>query len=150
MSTAGKPRQSAAVAVGNSIPEWELTRVSREKMKTLAPILADPNPIHFDLDAVRALGMGDRPINQGPNNLAYVMNMLAAWSGSHRNLRRIRVRFLDNVFGDDHVMARGTITEVRTENGRTLADCAVELVVVGRGPALSGTATVDVTELAGG
>lgn len=139
-----------AVRVGDPIPAWELPRVSREKMKTLAPILADPNPIHFDVDVVRALGMGDRPINQGPNNMAYVMNMLAAWSGGHRHLRRIRVRFLGNVLGDDHVVARGTVTGLTTEGGRTLAECEVELVVADRGPALSGTAVVDVTELVGG
>lgn len=138
------------VEVGATIPEWELTSVSREKMKTLAPILADPNPIHFDLDVVRALGMGERPINQGPNNMAYVMNMLAAWTGGHQHLRRIRVRFQGNVLGDDHVVARGTVTGLRTEEGRTLADCDVELKVIGGAVALAGTATVDVTDLGGG
>lgn len=140
---------STGVRVGDRIPEWDLPRVSREKMKTLAPILADPNPIHWDLESVQELGMGDRPVNQGPNNMAYVMNMLAAWSGGHHNLRKIRVRFAGNVLGDDHVVARGAVTGVRVDGDRTLADCDVELVVVGGAIALSGTAVVDVTELAG-
>jgi acyl dehydratase len=140
---------SSGVRVGDPIPEWDLPQVSREKMKTLAPILADPNPIHWDLESVRELGMGERPINQGPNNMAYVMNMLAAWSGGHHNLRKIRVRFAGNVLGDDHVVARGSVTGLRTEGERTLAECDVELAVVEGAIALSGTAVVDVTEIAG-
>lgn len=141
------PTGGGGVRPGDRIPVWELLAVSREKMKTLAPILQDPNPIHFDLDVVRDLGLGDRPINQGPSNLAYIMNMLAAWTGGHQNLRRIKVRFRGNVLGDDHVVARGTVIEVRAEGGRTLADCEVELVCGGDAIALQGEATVDVTDL---
>ena len=136
----------AAVRAGDRIPEWDLAEVSPEKMKTLAPILADPNPIHWDLDAVRALGMGDRPVNQGPSNMAYVMNMLAAWAGGHHALRRLRVLFVGNVLGGDHVVARGTVTSVRRDGDRALAECDVELVVVGGAVALTGTALVDVTD----
>jgi acyl dehydratase len=118
-------------------------------MKTLAPILADPNPIHFDLASVRALGMGDRPINQGPSNLAYVMNMLAAWTGGHQHLRSIGVRFQANVLGGDRVVARGVVTVLREADGRVVADCDVELVD-GDVVALCGTASVDVTHLQGG
>ena len=143
--SAPQPSTPAIVKVGDTIPEWDLPRVSREKMKTLAPILADPNPIHWDVESVKRLGMGDRPINQGPSNMAYVMNMLAAWSGGHHNLRTIRVRFAGNVLGDDHLVARGSVTGVRTVDGRTLADCDVELAVVNGAVALAGTAVVDVT-----
>lgn len=136
----------SAVDVGTVLPAWELPAVSAEKMKTMALVLADPNPIHFDLDAVRALGMGDRPVNQGPNNLAYVMNMLAAWSGGHEHLRGIRVRFRGNVLGGDRVVARGTVSSLRNEDGAVLADCDVELVVDEK-VVLAGTATVDVTHL---
>jgi acyl dehydratase len=135
------------VQVGERIPEWRLDEVSREKMKTLAPILADPNPIHWDVDSVRSLGMGERPVNQGPSNMAYVMNMLAAWAGGHRALRKLRVRFAGNVLGDDEVVARGVVTAVREDTGRTVAECDVELVVIGGAVALTGTAVVDVTDL---
>lgn len=139
-----------SVRAGDTIPAWELPAVSREKMKTMAMVLADSNPIHFDLDAVRSLGMGDKPVNQGPTNLAYVMNMLGGWSGSHERLRRITVRFRGNVLGDDHLVARGVVTEVREQDGAVLADCDVELVRLtddGEVLALAGTATVDVSAL---
>ncbi|GLX11136.1 MaoC family dehydratase [Microbispora sp. NBRC 16548] len=135
------------VRPGDVIPAWEIDEVSREKMKTMAALLADSNPIHFDIESVRRLGLGDRPVNQGPNNLAYLMNMLAAWTGGREHLRKISVRFRSNVLGDDHVVARGTVTEVREDGGRVLADCDIELLVEGRDIALSGTATVDVTHM---
>jgi len=134
-----------SISVGDRLPEWLLPRVSREKMKTMALVLDDPNPIHWDLAAVRGLGMGERPINQGPNNMAYVMNMLADWAGGHEHLRRLRVRFQANVLGDDEVVARGTVVALRVEGGRTLAECDVELVGAAGAVALSGTATVDVS-----
>lgn len=133
------------VQVGDRLPEWRLPRVSREKMKTMALVLDDPNPIHWDLEVVRGLGMGDRPVNQGPNNMAYVMNMLAAWSGGHDRLRKLRVRFRANVLGDDEVVARGTVVALREVDGATLADLEVELAVEGGAVALAGSATVDVT-----
>lgn len=138
--------------IGDRLPDWHLESVSREKMKTMAALLADSNPIHFDLDSVRALGMGDRPINQGPNNLAYVMNMLGSWAGGMQHVRRVKVRFQANVRGDDHVVARGTVTGLRVEGDRQLAECDVELVVLDGDAdgetALRGSATVDVTSLA--
>ncbi len=54
------------VAVGDRIPPFEVAEVSAEKMKTIAALLGDPNPIHWDLDAVAALGMGGPPDQSGP------------------------------------------------------------------------------------
>lgn len=135
-----------SVHVGQLVPDWVVEEVSTEKMKTLAPILADSNPIHFDVEVVRALGMGDRPVNQGPTNLGYVMNMVAAWAGGLQHLREVAVRFQANVLGGDRVVARGVVTAVRQVDGQTLADLEVELVSAER-VALKGTATVDVTEM---
>jgi acyl dehydratase len=130
------------VAVGTRLPSWEVPSVSPEKMKTMAALLADPNPIHWDVEAVAALGLGDKPINQGPLNMAYVMNMLAAWSGGHDRLRRFRVRFLDNVVAGQRLSADGVVTAVREEDGVRVADCEVHLTVVGGAPVVRGTATV--------
>lgn len=73
------------------------------------------------------------------------MNMLAAWSGGHQHLRKLRVRFRANVLGDDAVVASGTVVDLVAEGDTTLAVCDVELAVEGGAVALSGTATVDVT-----
>ena len=49
-------------------------------MKTVAAILRDPTPIHWDREATRALGLEGRLLNQSPINLGYVVNMLIAWA----------------------------------------------------------------------
>ncbi|WP_280508689.1 MaoC family dehydratase [Nocardia flavorosea] len=138
------------VEVGAAVTEWVLPAVSAEKMKTMALLLADPNPIHFDIAAVRSLGLGDQPVNQGPSNVGYVLNMLGAWAGGTDRVRALRVRFLGNVFGGDHVTCRGTVTAVRAHGGSVLADCAVELLAGARGApeprvVLSGTASVEIS-----
>ena len=130
------------VAVGMELPRWEVPAVSAEKMKTIAALLADPNPIHWDTAAVAALGMGDRPVNQGPLNMAYVMNMLATWCGGHDRLRTFRVRFLGAVFAGDRLVAGGVVTAVRNEDGVRVADCDVFLSVVDGDVVLKGVATV--------
>ena len=111
-------------------------------MKTVAALLHDPNPIHFDVAAVEALGMGDRVVNQGPNNMAYVANMLADWAGGPRRVRGLRVRFLGNVFAGDRLTARGTVTGVREEGGERFADLDVWLERAEDDRVLDGTAVV--------
>lgn len=136
----GSPR---IVAIGDHLVPLELT-VSAQKMKTAAALLADPNPIHFDPDAVQALGLGDRTINQGPSNMGYVMNLLAAFSGSHDRLRHFRVRFLANVFAGDRLRATGTITDIRSalDPAELEVTCDVGLLVIDGDPVLAGTASV--------
>jgi acyl dehydratase len=116
--------------------------VSAEAMKTVAALLQDSNPIHFDADAVQALGMGTRVVNQGPNNMAYVVNMLSAWAGGPGRVRGLRVRFLGNVFAGDRITARGTVTGVREEGGERLADLDVWLERAEDDRVLDGTAVV--------
>jgi acyl dehydratase len=133
------------VEVGMEIPSRVVERVGVAEMKTMAALLQDPNPIHWDTTATKALGMGDRTVNQGPINMAYLMNMLVSWAGNDPGrLRGITLRFIANVFAGDRVVAGGTVTGVREVAGETLADCEVWLDVDGAGRALSGTATVAV------
>jgi acyl dehydratase len=132
------------VEVGAELPPFVVDGVPVEAMKTVAALLHDPNPIHFDVESVRALGMGDRPVNQGPTNMAYVVNMLVAWAGDPGAVRGLKVRFLGNVFGGDTVTARGVVTGVREEDGLRLADLDVWLERAEDDRVLDGTATVAV------
>ena len=68
------------LSAGQALTPLEISSVDADKMKVMALILDDPNPIHYDANAVQRLGLGDRPINQGPNGVAYVINMLMASS----------------------------------------------------------------------
>ena len=128
--------------VGDRIPDWVVESVPEHNMKVMALLLRDPNPIHWDAAAVRDLGMGSRPINQGPNNQAYVVNMLLAWLGDPGRLRSIRVRFQANVFAADRVIAGGIVTTLREERGVRVADCDVWLDRGDGTRAMQGTAVV--------
>jgi 3-hydroxybutyryl-CoA dehydratase len=124
-------------AVGDTLPPFVIESVSPEAMKQWAVFLADPNPIHLDVEVVKAKGLGDRVINQGPINVAYMMNMLmAAFPGAR--IEALDSRFLDNVYGSDKSVASGTITAI--EGNRI--SCEFTLDVEGRGTVNSGTATI--------
>lgn len=129
------------VEVGDEVPSWDMASVRPERMRTMAAILRDPNPVHWDRRSVAALGYGDHTINQGPLGLSYMVNMLHAWAGP-KSLRRLVMRFPQVVLDGDHVVARGRVTAVRTDNGQRLADCDVWLERAGTEPPLEGWATV--------
>jgi acyl dehydratase len=126
---------------GQALEPHVIESVSPEPMKTMAAILDDPNPIHYDTASVRALGLGERPINQGPTNLGYLMEMLVEFAGSAERVRRVRVRFLGNVFAGERVECKGSVTSVDAAAGT--AELAVEASADGR-PVLSGIAVIGV------
>ncbi len=126
-----------SVSVGDTLPPFVIASVSPDAMRDWSMFLADPNPIHLDVDVVRAKGLGDKRINQGPINVAYMMNMLmAAFPGCR--IEAMDSRFLDNVYEGDHLTASGTVTAV---DGARVS-CEFTLDVAGRGTVNSGTATL--------
>jgi acyl dehydratase len=89
-------------------------------------MLADPNPIHRDAQVVAALGLGDRPINPGPANLAYLYEMLrACFPGAET--RSLRARLTGNVYVGDEVEVTGTIVAAERVDAGTLVRCALTL-----------------------
>jgi acyl dehydratase len=125
------------LTVGDALPIFVIPSVSAAAMKDWAVFLHDPNPIHLDVEVVKAKGLGDKVINQGPANVAYVMNMLrAAFPGG--SIERMDSRFVDNVYAGDRLEAGGTVTGI--ENG--LASCDIWLKADGRDLVISGKATV--------
>lgn len=130
-------------AIGDNIPEWVMPEVSAERMRTMAALLRDPNPLHWDRDAVAALslGLGRRTINQGPLGLGYMVNMLHAWAGAGC-IRRMVTRFPQVVLDGEEVIAKGIITDLKTEAGESLAECSIWLEHAERGVLLEGEATV--------
>lgn len=109
------------ITQGLALEDLEISSVNAEKMKTMAVILRDPNPIHWDVDLVRELGMGDRVVNQGPNNMAYLVELLARNFGGEDQIVDLKVRFLANVFAGDRLVAGGSVTEVRAVKDHQLA-----------------------------
>jgi acyl dehydratase len=129
------------LAVGTELPSLVIESVDEEKMKIMAALLRDPNPIHFDVDRVRELGIGDRVVNQGPSNMSYLVNMVTRWSGGVPTLRTVAVRFLGNVFAGDRVECTGTVTAVDADAGLVTIDVAAG---VGERPVLEGSVVVSI------
>lgn len=88
--------------------EWHLDRIDPERMKVLALILDDPNPIHVDRRAVRDLGLGDRRINQGPCNMAFLVNMVQR-ALPHLVVRDVDVRLIGMAHEGDAVDVEGRL-----------------------------------------
>ena len=114
--------------VGTEFPHYDVGIVDAEKMKTMAVLLQDPNPIHWDVRAVGRLGLGYKPINQGPNNMAYVINALVSWFGGIEKFRNLKIRFIANVYAGDRLTVVGSITGVDEFEDDVLATCDVQLL----------------------
>lgn len=107
---------TARLSVGDELDPVIVESVDPQRMKTMAALLDDPNPIHYDVDVVRQLGYGDAPINQGPIHMAFLQNV--ALRATHPGgLRRFSCRFLGNVFAGERIECRGSVTAVDDEAG---------------------------------
>ena len=123
------------------LPGWELDHVDPARMKTLALLLADPNPIHLDAAAAPRLGVADRPVNQGPSTMAMAANMvLAAFPGAR--LVSLRTRLLGLVLAADSVEGGGRVVDREILDGQERVRCQVHLDVPGRGQVLEGEAVL--------
>ena len=101
--------------VGTDLPSLEVNPVDPQKMKTMAALLRDPYPVHWDRKANDVLGIGNNVINQGPLNLSYVANMLMQWQGP-TCIKRLKAKFLKPVLDNDTVIAGGKVIEVLDES----------------------------------
>jgi len=109
-------------------------------MALMAAILRDPNPIHFQPSTAGSEETSLR-INQGPLNVGYVANMLTSWAGPD-SIKRLRVRFVANVFEGDDVEASGVVTAISEDPDGALAECDVQLVRSNGDLVLTGTAII--------
>ena len=124
---------------GDTLKPFRIASVSPEGMKAWAKFLHDPNPIHLDPTVVKAKGLGDRVINQGPANLAYLISMLQV-AVPKAQIESLEVRYVDNVFGGEAVEAGGTVKEVSADGSKRRISCDVWLRAEARGAVLTGTA----------
>src|SRR3546814_16853750 len=93
---------------GDELPPFVIERVNADAMKEWAVFLHDPNPIHLDVEVVKAKGLGDKVIHPGPANVAYVMNMLAAAFPGSR-IEKMDSPYVDNDYAGERLKAGGTV-----------------------------------------
>jgi acyl dehydratase len=114
--------------------------VPASSMKTMAALLNDPVPIHWDAALVKELGLGDRPINQGPINAGYLVELASKAAGGPDGIRAISVRFHDNVFAGDRVECEATVRAADPAGGTV----ELELSATASGRVvMSGKATIE-------
>jgi len=80
--------------VGDALEPFRFGPIDPQAMVVWSEILGDPNPIHLDGEAVKAMGLGTQRINQGPANLAYLINGVLQ-SFPQGKIERITSRFVD-------------------------------------------------------
>lgn len=97
--------------LNQEVPRLVIEHVDANKMKTMAAILRDPYPVHWDRKANAILNLNGRVINQGPLNLSYIANMLIAWQGP-TCIKRLQAQFLKPVLDEETVIATGKVVEI--------------------------------------
>lgn len=96
---------------GVSLPPFTV-EVDAASMKVFSLITGDPNPIHWDTAAVSRAGLGDRVINQGGLNAAYLVSSVSAWLGGAGTVLSTKFRFLANAYAGDTLRGGGEVAEV--------------------------------------
>lgn len=132
------------LVVGAELPTHTVTDIRSDDIRIVALVLRDPNPIHFDLNEVQRLGLGERVVNQGGATMAYVANYLADLAGSRAAIKSMSCEFRGNVLAGDDVVLGATVTSIDdTSEGRRVG-CDVWADVVGGKRAIIGTAVLHV------
>jgi acyl dehydratase len=127
------------------IPLLVISEVRMEDIVTIMGVMDDVNPVHVDHELIRELGLRG-PVNQGPANLAYVINMLMRWAGDPGAIRHVNVRFHAISCPGDRLEARGTVTGMQSTDDGSVAECDFELVRDGGEVILTGAAKVALGE----
>ncbi|MFC5748484.1 MaoC family dehydratase [Actinomadura rugatobispora] len=113
------------------LPDWVLAEVDAEKMKVLALLLADPNPLHFDPEVAPRLGIAQRQVNQGPSTMAMLANLVRTAFPDGR-LIRLYVRLSGSVVAGQSVRAHGRVTGRERGAAGEKVRCEVTLEAEGR------------------
>lgn len=130
-----------SIRVGEALKPFRFGPVDPRNMVFWSEVLRDPNPIHLDVKAVQAMGLGTRRINQGPINLAYLINGVLQ-SFPDGRIEQISNRFVGNVVEGDMIEVTGTVTEFQPLLSGSRVTCEMVLTVLDRGPAVTGTIRV--------
>lgn len=132
---------SRSIGVGDDLPQRSAPDITMERIVAVMEVMKDTNPVHVDQALVDRMGLRG-VVNQGPCNLAYVTNMLAAWTGDPDCVRALRVRFHSVVVPGDELVAGGRVLSLADDG---TAECAVWLRHRDGTTMLSGTAVVSMS-----
>ena len=137
-------KPTTVTSVGQEIPALTTAPVRLEDIQTVMNVMDDVNPVHIDTELVERLGLRGL-VNQGPANLAYVVNMLLRWAGHPAAIRRLAFRFHSISCPGDELTARARVIDVDADDPRRLT-CDFSLERTDGATVVSGTANVELLE----
>lgn len=127
------------LAPGSSIGSYVAGPIEPLQIMMTAALLRDPVPTHYDVEATKALGLGDTLVNQGFRNSALMIELVYRFAGDSSRIRDFRVRMLQMVHAGDRVECSGTVTAIDPETMTAFLDIEARIDEV---PTMKGTAAV--------
>tara|TARA_B100000482_G_scaffold32326_1_gene20568 strand:- start:409 stop:813 length:405 start_codon:yes stop_codon:yes gene_type:complete len=112
---------------GDSLENWNFT-VIQENMDLWAEILNDPNPIHLDVNSVKLLGLGEKTINQGHANIAYIINAIN-YNFPESEIIKLNNKMTDSIVEGDKITVSGYIENIVEKNKKIIITCQLQLNV---------------------
>lgn len=112
------------VSVGDESPELVVEDLERQDFVRYAGASGDFNPIHYSEPFAKAAG-NPSVFGQGMFTAGVLSHMVSDWVGLE-NLRSFSTRFIEKVWPEDNITARGEVTEVDEDEKRLEADLWVE------------------------
>lgn len=110
---------------GDNLESWNFL-VIQENMNLWAEILNDPNPIHLDKELVKSIGLGNKTINQGHANIAYIINAIES-NFPNAEIVRLDNKMTDIIVEGDMINVSGYIKNVLKQNNSSMITCYLEL-----------------------
>lgn len=116
--------KASEVKVGDSYQEEVCNNLSRTQIVQYAGASGDYNPLHSDEIFTKEIAGYPSVFAHGMLSMGMTGKMLTNWVGDGR-LTYYGVRFTAQVFPGATLTAKATVTDVREENGETIADLEV-------------------------
>jgi len=111
-----------------------------DNMKLIAALLQDPYPPHYNPRRAEELGYPGL-LNQGPANLAYILQPIVRELGAPSDLASFDMRFHDMVFEGETVTATATVEEKTPADDGGLVEFSVVLAKENGETGVDGTVT---------
>ncbi|MFF1732149.1 MaoC/PaaZ C-terminal domain-containing protein [Streptomyces sp. NPDC058247] len=132
------------IVVGTKAGPREFGPLTTQMFVRYAGASGDLNPMHYDDLQARAAGYPS-VFSQGMHQAALLATFATDWLGA-RAVRRLQVRFREQVWPGDVLSCSGEVTEVRpSDDGTRLVTVALTCTRQTGGVAISGSADFVVT-----
>lgn len=132
--------KASEIKVGDSREEILVEDLKRTQLVMYAGASGDYNPLHTDDLYSREAAGYPGVFAHGMLTMGMTGRVITNWAGAV-NVKKFGVRFTNQVWPGDSLTGTATITDIREEDGRMLADFKVDTVNQKGETVVTGTAT---------